>query len=202
MVEAAAAPSTYEVPFTYRKFYSPEQITEMINAFKGFDTDHSGNIDASELKNAIVSMGHSDVNDEQVANMLKSVDKNNDGTVDWIEFLDMMRAIKTSGQNFGAAVMSKAGAGQSVQTDTGGHHNYLHEEVSVIARTINRICKTDALLIERLPIDPTNDDLFHGCSDGMVMIHLLNHIEEEVIDMRTVNKGSNMNIYKVRENLD
>jgi len=98
--------------------------------------------------------------------------------------------------------MSKAGAGQSVQTDTGGHHNYLHEEVSVIARTINRICKTDALLIERLPIDPTNDDLFHGCSDGMVMIHLLNHIEEEVIDMRTVNKGSNMNIYKVRENLD
>ena len=36
----------------------------------------------------------------------------------------------------------------------------------------------------------------------MLMIHLLNHIEKDCIDMRTVNKGSNLNIYKVRENLD
>ena len=34
------------------------------------------------------------------------------------------------------------------------------------------------------------------------MIHLINHIEKDAIDMRTVNKGSNLNIYKVRENLD
>ena len=69
----------------------------MLNAFKGFDADQSGAIDASELKNAIMSMGHTDVTDEQVQTMLKSVDKNADGTVDWIEFLDMMRTIKTSG---------------------------------------------------------------------------------------------------------
>ena len=31
---------------------------------------------------------------------------------------------------------------------------------------------------------------------------VINHIEKDAIDMRTVNKGSNMNIYKVRENLD
>ena len=36
----------------------------------------------------------------------------------------------------------------------------------------------------------------------MILVHLLNHIEKDVIDMRTVNKGSNINIYKVRENLD
>ena len=36
----------------------------------------------------------------------------------------------------------------------------------------------------------------------MVLIHLLNNIEKDCIDMRTVNKGSNINIYKVRENLD
>ena len=46
------------------------------------------------------------------------------------------------------------------------------------------------------------DDLFHACSDGMVLIHLINHIEKDSIDMRTVNTGSNINIYKVRENLD
>lgn len=202
MVEAAPASGTYDVPFTYRKFYSPEQITEMLNAFKGFDTDSSGSIDAAELKNAITSMGHADVTDDQVQAMLKSVDKNQDGTVDWIEFLDMMQSVKSSGQNFGQAMMSKMGAANQVQTETGGHHNYLHEEVSVITRTINRVCKDDELLTERLPIDPSGDDLFHACSDGMVMIHLLNHIEKDAIDMRTVNKGANLNIYKVRENLD
>ena len=72
----------------------------------------------------------------------------------------------------------------------------------MIARTINRTCKDDPLLAERLPIDPTNSDLFHTCSDGMVMIHLINHIEKDAIDMRTVNTGSSLNIYKVRENLD
>ena len=72
----------------------------------------------------------------------------------------------------------------------------------MIARTISRVCKDDELLQERLPINPDNDDLFHSCSDGMVLVHLLNHIEPDCIDMRTVNKGSNINIYKVRENLD
>mmetsp|Transcript_29274 Transcript_29274/g.36359 ORF Transcript_29274/g.36359 Transcript_29274/m.36359 type:complete len:564 (+) Transcript_29274:61-1752(+) len=200
MVEAAG--NIYDVPFTYRKYFSPEQVSEMINAFKGYDTDSSGSIDAGELKSAITSMGHSDVSDEQVASMLKRVDKNADGTVDWIEFLDMMQTIKSSGQNFGQALMSKAGAAQQVQTASGGHHTYLDEEVSMIARTINRVCKDDPLLQERLPIDPTNSDLFHSCSDGMVLIHLINHIEKDAIDMRTVNTGSVLNIYKVRENLD
>ena len=179
------------MPFTYRKYFSPEQVTELINAFKGFDTDSSGSIDAGELKNAIMSMGHSEVTDEQIQNMLQRVDKNMDGTVDWIEFLDMMQGIKQSGQNFGQAMMNKAGAsGQQLQTASGGHHTYLDEEVSMIARTINRVCKDDPLLQERLPIDPTNQDLFHGCSDGMVLIHLINHIEKDAIDMRTVNTGS------------
>ena len=114
----------------------------------------------------------------------------------------MMRTVKAAGQSFGSAMMSKAGAGQTVTTQTGGHHNYLDEEVSVIARGINRTCKEDELLTERLPIDPTNDDLFHACSDGMVLIHLLNHIDKDSIDMRTVNKGNNLNVYKIRENLD
>ena len=203
MVEASSPANPYSVPFTYRKFYSPEQISELTNAFKGFDTDSSGAIDAAELKNAIQSMGHSEVTDEQIQAMLQRVDKNMDGTVDWIEFLDMMQSIKASGQNFGQAMMNKAGAaGQQVQTASGGHHTYLDEEVSMIARTINRTCKEDPLLQERLPIDPTNSDLFHTCSDGMVLIHLINHIEKDAIDMRTVNTGSSLNIYKVRENLD
>lgn len=61
--------------------------------------------------------------------------------------------------------------------------------------------KDDADLADRLPIDPDGDDLFHILSDGLVLIKLLNVIEPGRIDMRTVNKGKSLNIYKIRENL-
>ena len=98
MVEATEAPATYDVPFTYKKYFNTEQITEMINAFKSYDTNHNGSIDAREFKAALAGMGHGDVTDEKVAEMLARVDKNQDGTIDWIEFLDMMQMVKTSGQ--------------------------------------------------------------------------------------------------------
>lgn len=46
MVEAAV---TYDVPFIYKKFFTTEQVTEMVNAFKSYDTNSNGNIDAAEF---------------------------------------------------------------------------------------------------------------------------------------------------------
>ena len=91
MVEAQPAEqNTYEVPFTYRKYFNTEQVTEMITAFKGYDTNGNGSIDAAEFKNALKGMGHTDISDDEVTTMLNRVDKNTDGVIDWIEFLDMM----------------------------------------------------------------------------------------------------------------
>lgn len=38
-------------------------------------------------------------------------------------------------------------------------------------------------------------------SDGLVLIKLLNCVEEGRVDMRTVNRGTNLSIFKIRENL-
>lgn len=62
MVEANV--SNYEVPFTYRKFFNTEQVTEMVNAFKSYDTNANGSIDVVEFKNALKGMGHSDITDD------------------------------------------------------------------------------------------------------------------------------------------
>lgn len=67
---------------------------------------------------------------------------------------------------------------------------------------INKTFKDDELLQDRLPMSVDSEDLFHIMSDGLVLIRLLNVIEKDTVDMRTVNKGSNLNIYKVRENLN
>jgi Ca2+-binding EF-hand superfamily protein len=108
MVQAGT--QNYDVPFTYRKYFNTEQVTEMINAFKSYDVNGDGTIDAREFKAALNGMGHTDITDTQVAEMLARVDKNADGVIEWIEFLDMMQLIKKSGQtNFGAAVTTKSG---------------------------------------------------------------------------------------------
>ena len=110
MVEANPTDGTYDVPFTYRKYFNPEQISEMITAFKGYDTNSNGSIDAAEFKAALAGMGHGDITDEQVSEMLARVDKNTDGVIDWIEFLDLMQLVKKSGQtNFGQALTTKTG---------------------------------------------------------------------------------------------
>jgi plastin-1 len=204
MVEAnpSPAPEAYEVPYMYRKYFNPEQITELLNAFKSYDADKSGTIDGKEFKNALKAMGHTEVTDEQANGMLAKVDKNNDQVIEWLEFLDMMQIVKKNGNNFGDAIAVGGAAGNVIEGKSGAKISYQREEVSMIARTITNTCKDDSLVTERLPINPDNDDLFHALADGMVLIHLLNHIEEDAIDMRTVNKGSNINIYKVRENLD
>jgi len=64
----------------------------------------------------------------------------------------------------------------------------LEEERSICARFVNKKCKDVELLQDRLPMDPNNEDLFTVMSDGMVLIHLLNMIEADTIDMRMVNK--------------
>ena len=95
----------------------------MINAFKGYDTNSNGSIDASEFKAALHGMGHGDVTDDKVQEMLGRVDKNTDGVIDWIEFLDMMQMVKQSGQStFGAALQTKQGAAAQVTAASGGHH--------------------------------------------------------------------------------
>jgi len=54
------------VPFTYKKFFNTEQITEMVNAFKSYDLNQNGTIDAREFKAALRGMGHDDITDVQV----------------------------------------------------------------------------------------------------------------------------------------
>ena len=109
MVSAAEGAQTFEVPYMYRKHFNPEQITELLNAFKAYDADKSGTIDGKEFKNALKAMGHDDVTDEQANEMLKKVDKNSDNVIEWLEFLDMMQLVKKSGTSFGEFVAKKDG---------------------------------------------------------------------------------------------
>ena len=67
--------------------------------------------------------------------------------------------------------------------------SFRKEDVSVYARTINKLLKDRQEAREIIPINPEGDEFFYKMSDGMIGIMLLNMIEEDRIDVRTVNNA-------------
>lgn len=61
----------------------------MQHAFKLYDTDKNGTMDASEFKTVLKDLGKRDVTDDQVKSLLAEVDKNNDSVINWTEFLEV-----------------------------------------------------------------------------------------------------------------
>lgn len=61
-------------------------------AFKTLDKDGSGNISADELKNVLRSLGDQQISDAEVDEMIREIDLDGDGEVDYEEFVKMMMA--------------------------------------------------------------------------------------------------------------
>ena len=71
---------------SYKTLLSEEKLKR---AFKFFDTDNSGSIEASEIK-AILGVGQK-FNDEVWNEIVKESDENKDGTVSFEEFENMIK---------------------------------------------------------------------------------------------------------------
>ena len=68
-----------------------EEVMEIKEAFDLFDNDKSGTIDTNELKQALKNLGI-DAKNQTLSNMMADLDKDNSGTIDFDEFIDMMTA--------------------------------------------------------------------------------------------------------------
>merc|ERR1712159_912748 len=68
---------------------TPEQKGELREAFDLFDTDGSGAVDFTELHTAMKALGFKPKK-EEIAKMVKEMDKDGDATVDFEEFCIMM----------------------------------------------------------------------------------------------------------------
>merc|ERR1712167_556951 len=71
------------------KTLSDEQKGELREAFDLFDTDGSGAVDSSELHTAMKALGF-EPKKEEIAKMVREMDKDGDATVDFEEFCVML----------------------------------------------------------------------------------------------------------------
>merc|ERR1712137_1000192 len=66
-----------------------EQVQQIAQAFQLFDTDGSGTIETQELKIAMRALGF-ELKQEEIGKMVRDVDEDGSGAVDYPEFLEMM----------------------------------------------------------------------------------------------------------------
>ncbi|KAK9467806.1 hypothetical protein V1512DRAFT_235874 [Lipomyces arxii] len=73
------------------KMKDTDSAQEIKEAFRVFDRDNNGFISATELRHVMVSIGER-LTEEEVDQMIREADKNNDGRIDYNEFVDLMLA--------------------------------------------------------------------------------------------------------------
>ncbi|RHY91677.1 hypothetical protein DYB37_007421 [Aphanomyces astaci] len=80
------------------KALDDEQMEEIKEAFSLFDTDGSGSIDARELKAAMRALGFQ-VKKAEVRKMIADIDKDENGTIEFENFVEMMTSRMISFKN-------------------------------------------------------------------------------------------------------
>jgi len=90
-VGGGAPKATFDTKNYEKNGLTEDEVLEIREAFDLFDTDHSGEIDVAELKQALMNLGI-DTKNQTLQNMLADIDKNGNANIDFDEFIDMMTA--------------------------------------------------------------------------------------------------------------
>ncbi|CDO55790.1 similar to Saccharomyces cerevisiae YBR109C CMD1 Calmodulin [Geotrichum candidum] len=73
-----------------RKMKDTDSEEEVHNAFKVFDCDEQGHISVTELRHVMTSIGER-LNDDEISELVKEADTDNDGKIDYKEFVTLLR---------------------------------------------------------------------------------------------------------------
>eukprot|EP00485_Elphidium_margaritaceum_P020574 CAMPEP_0202725820 /NCGR_PEP_ID=MMETSP1385-20130828/184297_1 /ASSEMBLY_ACC=CAM_ASM_000861 /TAXON_ID=933848 /ORGANISM="Elphidium margaritaceum" /LENGTH=622 /DNA_ID=CAMNT_0049392025 /DNA_START=93 /DNA_END=1961 /DNA_ORIENTATION=- len=180
--------------------FPPVQVAGFRAAFDEWNADGNAHLDQGEMLTAMKGLGV-DVN--ALGDMLKQVDANNDGNIDFDEFLAALWQVKQSGDASGFSNMvNKQVELIAIKTASGGVKSYSQDEVTAFANHLNYCLGDDPKLKYLMPINPSNLDLMEKVADGVMLARFINMIESDTIDWRAVNykKKGGLNQYHVIEN--
>ncbi len=181
MVEPTETPEVKEetkefnISFEMKKVFTPQEITEMIQSFKFYDSNKDGTIHFDEFKKILHDMGRKDITEEQVTEKFKEFDMNEDGVLDWEEYLQMFKGWKTTQNDmFQKVLQTKSGEVVQSVSESGFTHSYPSEEKLCYVKVINDLFKNEEELKDVVPIDENSEDIFSALQDGLLMANLIN----------------------------
>jgi len=172
----------------------------MQNTFKSIDSNKDGQIDKSELLNAVRSLGHRNTTEEEINKLMEEMDLNKDGNIQFVEYVKMMKKVLLTEESNVSQLLNKKGeaifrVGQGQNFST-----FSEEERSAYTRVINSVLKKDPDCQKYLPINPDSMDVFMLLKDGILLCKLVNAAAKGTIDERSINKKDKMMVYHMSVN--
>lgn len=166
--------------------FTPQKLKELKLHFNAFDTDGDKQITPKELKEVLERLGMKKT-EKEITDIIASVDSNNNGTIEWNEFLQMYKKLQ-EGTDSGFGQVYNQAAKQITEQGSVGLHTYTEEEKEAFVEYINSTLGNDPDLKDYLPINVKNDQLFESVKDGVLLCKLINSSVAGTIDERVINK--------------
>jgi plastin-1 len=180
--------------------------------FDKYDADGDGFVTEAELTTVLkeIKMYKSAY---QVKTLINEVDTNNNGTIEWDEFLAMVnnersrtKKGKKSTSQFASVVQkSKTLLQVKGQGHDGAVHSLSEEELAAFTEHLNNLLGDDTDLKYIMPIDVDSHALLTAVRDGVLLAKFINLAQPDTIDMRAVNlpkNGKTLSLFQINENLN
>jgi len=186
--------------------FNDEELKEFRVHFDSFDQNGDGTIDADELLKILKDLGEK-ADAATVRALIKEVDTDNSGKVEFNEFLAVIASIR-SGTSGKMANFARVYEKQKEMIQVKGHsgvHSYAQEEMSAFAEHFNNTLKSDPELEHYLPIDSKGLALAESVKDGVILAKFINKCVPDTIDERALNKRTatkDLSLFKINENLN
>lgn len=192
------------MPIGQKEVVSEEELAEVRQAFNEFDLDGNGHITSKEIGEVMKAVGE-DIPGYKLRDMIREVDDNKNGTVEFDEFLKMLKSVRSDRVEFTfqKAVKTRQGVtkkgGTSETSAEGTTHSYSDAEKVGFVDYINNWLKDDEDVKRMLPINKDSDDIFTVVGDGILLCKMINAAAPDTIDRRTIN-FTKLNVYTKHEN--
>eukprot|EP00051_Salpingoeca_urceolata_P026500 m.477582 g.477582 ORF g.477582 m.477582 type:complete len:641 (+) comp20867_c0_seq1:379-2301(+) len=186
--------------------FDKDDLTDFRDTFSKFDRDGNGHVTAEELKDVFSDLGEG-VPAYQIRDMLNEVDIDQNGTVEFEEFLTLLKKVRAGkiDSQFVSVVdrvekVCKQG-GTSSRSAEGTTHSFADAEILAFTDFINSTLASDPDVQDLLPIDMEDHDaLCKAGRNGLIYCKLINFAAEDTIDPRAINTKQ-LNTFKIQENL-
>ena len=181
-----------------------EDLKENRWQFDLFDADSNGHITAFEIGNVFKALGEH-IPAYKIRYMIKEVDLDENGTVEFNEFLEMYKKIRKGKTSYGLQKTAEKAkklvtvSGLSEASAEGTQHSFSEEEKLAFVDWINFQLENDPDVKHKLPIQEGGTALFMAVDDGIIPCKLINSSVAGTVDERTINKGK-LNKFTMHEN--
>jgi plastin-1 len=181
-----------------RKDINSSDIQGFRSLFKAYDVKGTGKVEKEALKEVVSSIQGDERNSIEI---LKQVEKQSD-TLDIESFVNIFKGVSLS-EGAKKHLISKADKLHTViKGGEVGYHTYSDDEKTAFCNIINQHLRNDPDLAGFLPINPSDNDIFQKCGNGVLLCKLINAASPGTIFEKAINQKANMNIFQIKENLN